>query len=103
MRTGGPVIDHETRPLIGLSVTEPARAVVYVARSATAATCSGVCRPRVRNSLPSPAASKNRVWVGPGHSARTRTPDALVSAHSASVKDSTNAFDAPYTAIVGTG
>ncbi len=33
VRTGGPVIDHENRPLIGLSVTEPARAVVYVART----------------------------------------------------------------------
>ena len=33
VRTGGPVIDHENRLLIGLSVTEPARAVVYVART----------------------------------------------------------------------
>ncbi|GGR77374.1 hypothetical protein GCM10010269_15800 [Streptomyces humidus] len=34
------------------------------------------------------------VSVGPGLTAATRTPVALVSAHTAWVKDSTNAFEA---------
>jgi len=40
------------------------------------------------------AVLKNRVSVGPGQRAITRTPLALVYAHSASVNNRTNAFDA---------
>jgi hypothetical protein len=47
--------------------------------------------------------SKNAVSVAPGHSAVTRTPVPRVSAHSASVNDSTYALVAPYTAMYGTG
>jgi hypothetical protein len=41
--------------------------------------------------------------VAPGHSAVTRTPVPRVSAHSASVNDSTYALVAPSTAMYGTG
>src|SRR6202040_3614336 len=63
------------------------------ARSAAWTTCSGgIRRPTCASS---PATSKKPVSVDPGHSAVTRTPVPRVSAHSASVNDSTNAFVAP--------
>jgi hypothetical protein len=49
------------------------------------------------------AVSKNSVAVGPGHSAKTRTPRACTSSCSASENDRTNALLAPYTDIQGTG
>ncbi len=50
-----------------------------------------------------PTTSKNSVRVAPGDSAITRSPVPRDSCHSASVKLSTNAFAAAYTAMFGAG
>ena len=79
------------------------------ARIVLSTTCCGVrVSPKAaeRDAAPtaaSPAALKNGVSVTPGHTARTRTPCLRSSAQSASVKDNTKAFVAPYTAIFGNG
>jgi len=84
-------------PTPGTAVLRPRSS----ARKATATTRSGDIR-RPSDAF-SPATSKNVVSVAPGQIAVTRTPVRRVSAQSASVNDSTNAFVAPYTDMYGTG
>ena len=83
--------------LVNIQLSKPPVTTVLArrssARNAACTTFSGEMRRPTCAS--SPATSKNPVSVDPGHSAVTRTPVPRVSAHSASVNDSTKALVAP--------